>query len=111
MDEDNHIIDTIDCWGNRVVLTREKLKEKAVVHPELNNKNFIRNLRQMIESPEQVWEDKDNRKRKRCYYKKYSMNSYVKAIVLMIGSPYHIISAFETNYIKESKYPNLKQLK
>lgn len=111
MNEDHYIINAIDYKGDRVVLTHEKLKEKAVIHSELNNNTFIKNLKQTIENPEQVWEDKDNKKRKKCYYKKYSIHSYVKAVVLTVGNPYNIISAFETNYIKETKYPHLKRLK
>ncbi len=106
-----HIIDTIDDEGKRVILTRKKWKEKSKIHPILTNNTFLRNLKQAIEAPEQVWEDKSNKKDKRCYYKKYSTDLYVKAVVLTVRNPYCIISAFASNKIKESIYPGFKRLR
>jgi len=97
--------------GDRVILTHEKWEEKATIHPELKNNTFLRNLKQTIENPEQVWEDKDNKWERRCYYKKYSTNSYVKAVVLIKSKPCCIISAFETNCIKETQYSDIRQVK
>lgn len=111
MNDTPDIIDAIDYNGKRAILTYDKWKEKTIIHPELTKKVFLKNLKETIENPEQVWQDKSDKRKKRCYYKKYSANSYVKAVVLMVGNPYYIISAFETNYIKETKYLDLKQLK
>jgi hypothetical protein len=105
-----HIIDTLDYLKNRVIFTHDKWQEKSLIHPELRKASVIRNLKQAIEKPEIVIQDKDDPKNKKCYYKKYSINTYLKAIVLTKYNPCCIISAFSTDYIKEYKYPNLKQL-
>lgn len=110
---EENIFDTVDYRGVRVVFTRKKWKEKSVIHPELNNKVFLRNLKEAIKNPEQVWPDyKDYKKKKgkRCYYKKYSKNFYVKAVIWVDGDPCQVISAYLIDYIKESKYPELRRL-
>ena len=62
--------------------------------------------------PVDIWEDYSDKENKRCYYKKYSINSYVKVVIWITKNPCHIVSAFETNKIKEEIYqPNLKRLK
>lgn len=105
-----HIIDTLDYQGQRIILTYEKWKEKSVTHPELNNKKFLENLKRAIENPSDVWEDYDDKKRKICYYRKYSVNTYVKAVILIKVNPWVIISAFSVNKIKELKYSGLRQI-
>lgn len=105
------IIDVEDYRGKRVIFTYKKWKEKAIIHPDLLNKTFLKNLKETIVNPEEVWQEYSDKKHKRCYYKKYSVDSYVKAIIWIYGNPCHIITAFQTNYIKENKYPNLRQLK
>ncbi len=45
---DKLIIDTLDYDGNRVVLTEKKWQEKSIVHPELKNKTFLKNLEDTI---------------------------------------------------------------
>ena len=111
MNEDSHVVDIIDYRGKRVILTYKKWKEKATVHPELNNRTFVRNLKQTIENPEQVWEDKSDKIRKMCYYKKYSVNSYVKVVAWIASDPCCVISAFQTDRIKETNYPDTKRLR
>lgn len=104
------IIDTSDYRGKRVILTHKKWKQKSVVHSDLNDKIFLKNLKRTIEDPCEVWEDKDDKKCKRCYYKKYSVNTYVKVVIWVKSNPCEVVSAFETNYIKETKYSGLRQL-
>lgn len=108
--EKPHIIDTIGFQEKRVILTHEKWKQKAIQHPELNNQTFLRNLKKTIEEPSEVWEDKDDKKCKRCYYRKYSAYSYVKVVIWIKSNPCRIVSAFETNYVKETKYRDLRQI-
>lgn len=106
-----NIIDVEDYRGKRVIFTYKKWKEKSRIHPELSNKIFLKNLEGTIANPEQVWQDYSDKKRKRCYYKKYSADSYVKVIIWALSDSCTIITAFETNFIKETKYPKLKRLK
>lgn len=105
------VIDAVDYLGNRVIFTEKKWKQKSTVHPELGSKTFLKNLEDTIKNPEQVWEDYSDKKNKRCYYKKYSIISYVKVVIWINGGPCQIVSAFETNKIKEEIYTNLKRLK
>lgn len=105
------VIDVADNEGKRIILTRKKWEEKSKIHPELKNKTFLKNLGEALKNPEQIWEENSDSKNKRCYYKKYSTTSYVKAVVWITDNPCRVISAFETNKIKEETYPNLKRLK
>lgn len=105
------VIDIVDFFGNRVVFTEKKWKKKSAVHPELTNKTFLKNLEDTIKNPEEVWEDYSDKKNKRCYYKKYSTISYVKVVIWISTNPCQIVSAFETNKIKEEIYKNLRRLK
>ncbi len=102
------IIDIKDDEGKRIVFTYKKWKEKAIMHPELRNKTFLKNLKETIANPEEVWQDYGDPQHKRCYYKKYSVDSYVKAVVWIDRNPCQIITAFQTNYIKEEGYFNLQ---
>lgn len=104
------VLDEIDYRGKRVILTFKKWKQKSSQHPELLDGKFIKNLQSTIKNPDEVWEELSS-KDKACYYKKYSINSYIKVVIWVKGNPAHIVSAFETNYIKEVKYPKLKRLK
>jgi hypothetical protein len=105
------VIDTEDYRGKRIIFTYKKWQEKSKTHPDLLNKTFLKNLKETIEEPEEVWQDYSDKRRKRCYYKKYSISSYVKAVVWVDNNPCHIITAFQTNYIRENKYPTLKRLR
>lgn len=111
MGEAKFIIDVEDYRGKRVVFTYKKWKEKATIHPDLLNKTFLKNLKETIVNPEGVWQDYSDKERKRCYYKKYSTISYAKVVVWVADNPCHVVSAFETNKIKEEIYSNLKRLK
>lgn len=111
MSNSDHAIDVLDYEGNRAILTKKKLEQKALQHPELKNKIFLKNLIRKIENPDEVWQDQQDSKAKRCYYKKYSTESYVKVVIWIQDSPYRIVSAFETNKIKETMYPKLKRLR
>lgn len=105
------VIDTQDYRGTKVVFTHKKWKEKVVEHADLKNSTFLKNVKQTIENPTEVWPDYSDKRHKRCYYKKYSTHSYVKVVVWFKGNPACVVTAFETNYIKESKYPELRRLK
>src|SRR3989344_9226482 len=108
MSNSDIIIDILDYEGNRVILTRKKWEQKALQHPELKNKSFLKNLIRTIENPEEVWEDQQDPKSKRCYYRKYSTGTYVKTVIWTQNNLCHVVSAFETNKIKEAMYPRLK---
>jgi len=110
MDNNKNIIDIEDYRGKRIIFTYKKWKQKSITHPELCNKIFLKNLKETIRKPEEVWQDYSDKKCKRCYYKKYSVNSYVKVIIWTYSNPCHVITAFETNQIKEVQYPKLKPL-
>lgn len=104
------IIDVLDYRGERVIFTHQKWQEKSSVHSELQDNTFLKNVRQTIEDPEIVWQDKSD-KRRRCYYKKYSVATYVKVVIWIKSDPCRVVTAFETNFIKESKYLDLIQIK
>lgn len=111
MDILEFIIDTIDYRGIRVVLTERKWKEKLVQHPELLNKSFLASIEKTLKSPDEVWEDYSDPKNKTCSYKKYSQYTHTKVIVWITQEPNQIVSSFETNYIKETKYPKIKRIR
>lgn len=106
-----NILDVIDYRGERVVFTEKKWKEKSIQHPELRNNKFLKNLKKAIELPQIVWQDYDDPIKKACYYWKHQTCQYIKVVIWISENPCQVVSAFETNYIKETKYPNLKQLK
>ncbi len=109
---DNLKVDAVDYYGRRVVLTEKKWREKSQQHPELKSKTFLKNLEDTIKNPAEVWEDYSDNINKVCYYKKYSKDTYVKVVIWHSSSPCRIVSAFETNKIKEEIYvPKLKRLK
>ena len=109
---DKLVIDAVDYDGCRVILTEKKWKQKSQQHPQLLDKTFLKNLEDTIKNPNEVWEDYSDKENKRCYYKKYSTISYVKVVIWINENPCHIVSAFETNKIKEEIYqPNIKRLK
>lgn len=105
------IIDTKDYQGLRVIFTLDKWQEKSIQHAELGNKTFLKNLKETIENPEEVYQDNDDKKRKACYYKKYSTASYVKVVIWIASKPCEVVTAFEIDKIKETEYPKLKRLK
>src|SRR3989338_707975 len=111
MDIQKYIIDTVDYRNIWVVLTEKKWLEKSVQHQELLNKSFLASIEKTLKSPDEVWEDYSDPKNKTCSYKKYSQHTYTKVIVWMTQKPNQIVSSFETNYIKETKYPNIKRLR
>lgn len=106
-----NILETFDYKGRKVIFTYKKWKEKQSVHPELGNKNFLLNIKKALENPDEVWEDHDDAKNRYCCYKKYSTVSYVKAVVWLASNPLEVVTAYEINFIKETKYPDLKRLK
>ena len=105
------IIDTNDYRGSRVIFTFEKWQEKSIQHPELGNNTFIENLKKTIENPSEVWQDNSDKEHKVCYYKKYSAIAYVKVVIWITSNPCEVVTAYEIDRIKETKYPQLKQLK
>jgi len=109
MPEDN-IFSVVDYRGKTVVFTKKKWKEKQSDHPELRKKKFINCLKKAIEEPEEVWQDYQDKKNKRCYYRKYSSSSYAKVVIWTGGSLCSVVTAYEISNIKESKYLNLKRI-
>jgi len=109
--KEEYIIDVLDYRGVRVVFTRKKLQQKSIIHPDLLNKTFFKNVIETVKNPEIVWQDYNDKEHKRCYYKKYSNYSYVKVVIFVDGVFCRIVTAFQTNYIKESKYSELTRLK
>ena len=109
--EEIYIIDAIDYAGQRVVFTEEKWKEKRMQHTELNNGPFLKNLKKAIESPQSVWQDYGKPSTQLCYYWKHKIDCHIKVVINTLGSPWRVVTAYEIDYIKEVKYPNLKQLK
>ena len=101
-----------DYRGNRVVFTRQKLKQKKIDHPELNLFQFISAVKKALQEPEEVWPDYFDRKR-RCYYGKYEDGVYTKVVVHMSyhsHEPSRVVSAYAVAYIKERKYKNLTRI-
>ena len=110
MGSGGNALDVIDYEGNRVIFTKRKLSQKVLQHPELNNKQFLKNIVRAIEHPNEVWQDQQDSKLKRCYYRKYSTTTYIKVVIWITDKPFRVVSAFETNKIKEAQYPKLKRL-
>ena len=106
---EKYIIDVLDYRGTRTVFTDKRWKVKSIQHPELRSPTFLKNVERTIKDPQEVWEDYGDPKHRRCYYRKFSIDTHVKVVVWMVGDC-QVITAFETNYIKETKYPNLKRL-
>ncbi len=107
---DDNIFCVEDYRGEEVIFSKKKWQEKKSDHPELNKKKFIECLKRAIIEPDEVWEDYDDKKHKRCYYKKYSIASYAKAVIWIEINSCNVVTAFEISDIKEAKYPNLKRL-
>ena len=110
MSNGSSVLDVIDYEGNRVIFAKKKLLQKALQHPELNNKQFLKNIVRAIEHPDEVWQDQQDAKTKRCHYRKYSATTYVKVVIWVGEKPFRVVSAFETNKVKETQYPKLKRL-
>lgn len=111
MASDDVILNAVDYRGKTVIFTKQKWQEKQSDHPELHKKTFIDCIKRAIAEPDEVWEDYQDRKNRRCYYKKYSTISYVKVVIWINSDPCMVVTAFEINYIKENKYPNLKKVR
>ena len=105
------VFETTDCRGYKVVFTQQKLEQKAITHPELRKPTFVKNVERTIREPDEIWQDFGSPKQKACYYRKYSTVSYIKVVVYTKSNPYTVITAYEINYIKEAKYPNLKRIR
>ena|SRR3989344_6905992 len=106
-----YLIDTEDYRGKRVIFTETKRLEKSAQHAELNNKQFLKNIEATIKEPEEVWPDYDDKNRKACYYKKYSANTYIKVVIWISSDPCQVVTAYETNKVKEILYSELNRLK
>ena len=111
MDEPDRIFEVVDYRGKSVIFAKAKWEEKKTDHFELEKKPFIECLKRAIADPDEVWEDYSDRKRRRCYYKKYSSISYAKVVVWVADEPCRVITAYEISQIKETKYPNLRRVR
>ena len=106
------VFDIKDFRGKRVVFTKEKLAKKRVDHPELDLIEFLRAVKVAIQDPIEVWPDAFE-KEKECYYGKYREGTYAKVVVYMSHnrqSPSRVVSAYEIDKIKETKYKNVKRV-
>lgn len=92
-----------------VVFTKIKLNKKKDDHPELLKKTFLKCVKSALSEPDEVWPNYQDNK-KRCYYKKYSIHSYAKVVVWVDNEPYSVVSAYETDKIKEKIYPELNSI-
>ena len=104
------ILKVNDYRGKEIVFKKTKWVKKRLMHPELDKPAFLRRIERALLDPDEVWEDFSDKKNKRCYYKKYSQNTYAK-VVIWNNNPYLVITAYEIDKIKEKNYPNLKQIK
>ena len=95
------ILKVNDYRGKEIVFKKSKWVKKRLMHPELDKPAFLRRIERALFS---------DKKNKRCYYKKYSQNTYAK-VVIWNNNPYLVITAYEIDKIKEKNYPNLKQIK
>lgn len=111
MSDSKNVIDIQGYEDKRVIFTYKKWKEKSIQHPELIKRVFLKNIEQTVIDPEEIWEDFSDKRCKRCYYKKYSISSYVKVVIWVCSDFYEVVTAFETNKIKEEKYSKIKKLK
>jgi hypothetical protein len=111
MDKNEYVFATIDYRGKRVIFTKAKWTKKRFDHPELYKETFVACAQRALIDPDEVWEDHDDRKHRRCYYKKYSSVSYAKVVVFVNDDPCRVITAYEIGYIKEAKYIDLKRVR
>jgi hypothetical protein len=111
MDGNKYVFDATDYRGKRIVFTKAKWMKKHLDHPELHKETFIACIERALIDPDEVWEDHDDRKHRRRYYKKYSSVSYAKAVVFVADDPCRVITAYEIGYIKETKYVDLKRVR
>lgn len=111
MPSDENIFCVEDYRGKIVIFSKKKWQEKQSDHPELHKKTFVRCIKNAIINPDEVWPDYQDENNKRCYYKKYSTVSYAKVVVWINDNPCNVVTAFEIDRIKESKYNNLKRVR
>lgn len=104
-------VDIQDYRGVRVVFKIRKWESKSVQHPELCDPAFIVHIKEALQNPTEVWEDYDGPSEKNCYYKRFGINLYAKVVVLIAREPNEVISAFEVDYVKETKYPSVRKLR
>lgn len=108
---EGYIFSVQDYRGKVVIFTRKKWGEKQSDHPELHKKQFLECVKRALEKPDEVWEDYGDREHRRCYYRKYSPQSYAKVVVWISDNPCVVVTAYEINFVKENKYtPQLKRL-
>jgi hypothetical protein len=105
MDEPECIFKVEDYRGKVVIFTKAKWEEKRLRHPELNKAAFLKRVERAIVEPDEVWEDYEDRNRKRCYYKKYSSVSYAKVVVFIMETKFNKkkILDFVANFAKIAK--------
>jgi hypothetical protein len=90
MDREPLLLDTHDYRGRRIIFTSKKWKEKRAWHEELN----------LLEPKE-----------RHCYYGRYLKELYVKVVIYIRESePYHVVSAYAIDKIKEKKYKVLHRI-
>lgn len=85
MNEDDIIFIEIEKYeGKEIIFTRKKLEQKKDDHPELLKKKFLKCAQKALKEPDKLWENYQD-KRKRCYYKKYSVST-IKTINMRMNN-------------------------
>ena len=95
-----------------VIFTEKQRVAKSNKHPELRNKEFINGLvKNAVYSPDFVYEDLANPKKRHIYYLiVYTINKtvrYVKVVVDITSIPMFIVTAFQPNNVKERGKTNI----
>lgn len=101
-----------DYYGNDVIFHEKRRREKARQHPELNDTSdngFVKKrIPRSIVNPDHVYQDLTDQKI-RNYYKEESYVDtprsrtyiYTKVVVSTMWQPWVILTAYETQHIKE----------
>jgi hypothetical protein len=107
------LVFTVKDYSNHaIIFTEKKRKKKSEIHKELLDDKFIKFVTWALTKPTCIWQDYEQPTNKRCYYYRYSGEPrYAKVVVWHnCQEPWQVVSAFDVNWIKEEKYPTLKQI-
>ena len=97
---------TTNHEGKKVIFTEKQRLLHSSKHPEVRDTKFINGrVKQAIESPQFIYQDLTDPKRRQAFYiKEFVINHiarYTKVVILAIGDPYTVITAFRPDYVKE----------
>lgn len=105
-DTDNvlNCVDTRGYDGVRTVFVESNRMRKSRKHPELRRLDFIERIKEVVETPNFVYEDLDKINRRAYYGREYKINSrvrYTKVVVLKLKALNIVITAYRPDYVKE----------